>query len=516
VLAGFMGTGKTTVGRILADRYGLDFVDLDDEITARTRRTPAEIIRQDGEEAFREHESKVLADLAPGHGRVVALGGGTILADRNRQLLADKYLVCLTASVETLHERIRTGPDRPLLDGGGALRRLLETRRSVYDTLMQVDTDGRTPEGAADAVADALGLPAAVVPFTRHTKSAIYVRSGAAAELASLLGAKKPGRCLIVTDDNVAAHGHAERVASSLRDTADVATVIIPAGEAYKSAQSIHAAYQEALEFGLQRSDLVVGVGGGVVCDLAGFVAATYMRGTMLALVPTTLLAQADAAIGGKVGFDFGGIKNLIGAFYPATVVAIDSDTLATLPSSELAWGAAEIIKIALMCSPSLVADLRSLGGLEALVDGNSVIKQAARLKADVVRADPFERGERMLLNFGHTVGHALEAASEYRLPHGAAVAIGMSAEVSVARTCGWTESEVGEILRELLDSFELPARAPDLDAAVAVHAMGHDKKRTGDSVTLAVPERIGRGTLRALALTDLSSALGASPGVRA
>lgn len=504
VLTGFMGTGKTTVGRLLAERLALPFIDTDEEVLRRTGRTAAEIIREDGEAVFRRVETEVLADLAGGEGRVIALGGGAVLGERNRRLLDGKQVVCLSSDPDEIARRLRGTGDRPLLDQA-SLRDLWSSRRAIYGTWPQVETTGLTAAQVADAVADLCGLGLTVIPFARQVDSTVHVRSELAAHLPDVLA--PPGRVLVVTDANVAAGGHSGRVAAGLED-ARVETVVIPPGEEHKSAETLHDLYAAALRHGLQRSDLVIGVGGGVVCDLAGYLAATYMRGCRLALVPTTLLSQVDAAIGGKVGIDFAGIKNLVGAFYPAEVVAIDPTVLATLPPEQVRWGMAEIVKIALMCSASLCTGLLTVAGADTIAGRTDIIRMAARLKADLVRRDPFERGERKLLNFGHTIGHALETASDYRLAHGAAVAGGMAMEAAAAGEHGWTDDEVVTALHSLLARFGLPAEPPALDFDRVVAAMIHDKKRRGDLVSLAVPERVGIGVLHDLPVAELADGI--------
>ena len=226
-------------------------------------------------------------------------------------------------------------------------------------------------------------------------------------------------------------------------------THAIPQGEEHKTLQTMDAVYHAAMQAGLDRASTVVGLGGGVVGDMAGLLAATYLRGLNLVLAPTTLLAQVDAAIGGKVGVDFHAAKNMIGAFKPANLVLIDPEALQTLPASARADGLVEIIKIGYMCSRLLISQLEAIT-LENVLEHPYIIRAAAEQKVEVVRRDPLERGERMLLNFGHTIGHGLEAASGYRLSHGQAVSIGMVAETRLAVSRGWCPRSTLETLRSL------------------------------------------------------------------
>jgi 3-dehydroquinate synthetase len=266
----------------------------------------------------------------------------------------------------------------------------------------------------------------------------------------------------------------------------------------------------------LDRSSTVVALGGGMIGDLAGMLAATYLRGVGLVQAPTTLLAQVDAAIGGKVAVDLDSAKNVIGAIYPARLVLIDPEALTTLPAEVLRAGMAEIVKIALMLSGELVQWLGELADTNDILSHPEVIRRAAEEKVNIVQKDPYERGDRMLLNFGHTIGHGLEAASDYRLSHGEAISVGMRAELALAVERAWSDRSALLCLDKLLLRFSLPSGCADIARERVLDFVRHDKKRQGDRQRFAVPLEAGRGTVIEVKGRDVERAvelaLGAHP----
>lgn len=498
VLTGFMGTGKSTVGRTLADRYGLCFVDTDEEIVRRAGTPIPGIFETVGEAGFRRLETEVLRDLRNGSGRVIATGGGALLDVANRALVGpDRLILCLTCGTDELEQRLNGGAERPLLAGNWL--GLLESRQSGYDAFEQIDTSGRTPDEVAGEIATRTGLDRlGELQFRPSQRSTINFGRGASGQLGTWLGGEPHlGSVLLVTDACVDRLGIPERVRYGLGAAGrHVRVVVLPAGEETKSVAVLDRLYGECLAAGMDRGGLIVGIGGGVIGDLAGMLAATYMRGIRLVLVPTTLLAQVDAAIGGKVGVDAAGTKNLAGAFHPASEVVIDPDLLETLPSARLSEGLAEIIKIALMRAPLLLERLLQLQAREDILQNPDIVRQAASEKIAVVAADPFEQGERALLNYGHTVGHGIEAASGYHVSHGEAVAVGMAAEADIGEALAVTERGTRDLVISLNERFQLPVTIPGIDADSAFKAMLGDKKRRGGILHMAIPRAPGTGTV--------------------
>jgi shikimate kinase / 3-dehydroquinate synthase len=513
-LTGFMGTGKTTVGRILAVRYGLQFLDLDEEVERRAGRSASDIFASEGEAAFRLLEAAVLRELIEGEGRVIATGGGTLLSDRNRSLLqSDQSVICLTCGPDEIERRLGAGIDRPLLqpDPAHRIEELLEQRWTEYEGFEQVDTTGRAPEVVADDVALRLELRAAdTLHFGPQHISTILFETGMVRSIGDVLRSHElHGDVVLVTDVRVAGLGYADLISSSLGLAGyTVHPTVLGTGEPYKTLDSLQELYDRCVQAGIDRGAIVLGLGGGVVGDIGGMLAATYLRGLRLVLVPTTLLAQVDASIGGKVGVDFRGVKNIVGAFHPADLVVIDPATLQTLPGYRMADGLAEIIKVAMMRSAALMSWIETLESAVSVREHPGVIRAAAHEKARVVQLDPYEQDMRALLNFGHTIGHAVEAASGFRLSHGEAISVGMAAETWLAVSRGWCEPEALGRLLALLQRFELPREASGLDPDDVFRFTQQDKKRADGTARLAVPAAVGRGDVIPVSHNDVMAAI--------
>ncbi len=312
-------------------------------------------------------------------------------------------------------------------------------------------------------------------------------------ELAALLRAHAPVRHVaIISDEHVAAL-HAPAIAGMLGDEFRLTSHVMKAGEDAKSVDSWLGLSQELLGAHADRATIVLALGGGVVTDLAGFVAATFMRGVRVLHVPTTLLAMVDAAIGGKTGVNMGGGKNLVGSFHEPVAVCADLELLATLPRRELLSGAAEMLKHGLIADAQHF-DALSLAALNDVELLAPLVARSQAIKCEIVRNDPAERSERVWLNAGHSIGHAVESASGFRLLHGEAVAIGLSLEAEIAERLGVAEPGVAHRIVERLDAVGLPTRLPgDLDIAVVQARMAADKKNEGEELRFALPVGIGR-----------------------
>ncbi|MEY3023080.1 MAG: 3-dehydroquinate synthase [Planctomycetota bacterium] len=336
--------------------------------------------------------------------------------------------------------------------------------------------------------------------------TALVVGRGAVARLAALLeaeGARLSDRGVLVVADQ-AVGAHSDRVVAALAEAgARVARVELVATEAAKSVAQVERVWQAALEERLDRRSLVVAVGGGLVGDLAGFAAATYLRGIDLVQVPTTLLAMVDAAIGGKTGVNLplpdGGLgKNLAGAFWQPRLTVADPDALATLPPRELRAGLAECVKHAILAGEALWAQIEEDATRLAVADPaalDRLIPATAAIKAGVVSRDPLERGERALLNLGHTFGHAIETLPGLGLLHGEAVSIGIVAACATAVAMGLVDDALAARIGRLLAELELPVGLPPQAAVRADEVrrrMGFDKKNEGRVLRLVLPHALG------------------------
>jgi 3-dehydroquinate synthase len=329
---------------------------------------------------------------------------------------------------------------------------------------------------------------------TRDGGYPVLVGVGLTAQLAAVLEEHAPARrYAVISDDNVASlHGHP--LMELLRDAGlDASLFTFPAGEVSKTRESWSILTDEMLEAGFGRDTCVVAVGGGVTTDLAGFVAATYLRGVPVVQVPTSYLAMIDASVGGKTGVDVSAGKNLVGAFHPPKAVVADTGLLRTLPRGERAQGLVEAFKHGAILDAEYFGQLEGFMGdlldadAEAAADA---VQRSVELKAAVVSEDEFESGYRQILNFGHTLGHALEAASDYALGHGSAVALGMVLEAEIGERMGITEPGTRERLASVLDALVEPVRAVDVERAVPY--LRTDKKVRAGRSRVVLLRRIG------------------------
>lgn len=499
VLIGMPGSGKSTVGRALARRLGREFVDSDDLVASAAGRSVPQIFAAEGEPGFRARERTAVAELASRRGLVLATGGGLPVDPENlRQLRSSGVVVALWADLAALADRLAAEGGRPLLDvpdPPARLRELLTGRASAYRQAdLHLDTTRLRPEAAVDLLLRLTAAERLMVPGY-----AVHVGAGLLPALGPMLAALAPGRGALVVADAAVAGSHADAVLGSLRAAGFTAALAaVPPGEAAKSLEQAARLYEAALDAGLDRGGLIVAVGGGVVGDLAGFVAATFLRGIGFVPVPTTLLAQVDASVGGKVAVNLPRGKNLVGAFHRPLAVVADVGTLATLPPAELRSGLAEVVKHGVLAGGDDYALVRRRAPAllarqpEALAE---VVAGSVRIKAEVVRTDERELGgARMSLNLGHTLAHAVEAVAGYgHWRHGEAVAVGLCAAGRLALRRGlWDPAEEADVERLLAD-LGLPIRLDGLPADRLLAAMRFDKKVSGGRLRWILPERLGR-----------------------
>jgi len=515
VLSGFMATGKSTVGPILAARLGVPFVDVDAEIAREAGRTIAEIFVAEGEPAFRAREAAVIAKLIDGPARVLAFGGGAVTNAATRHMALDRALVVtLTAEPDTILARLGDAASRPMLAGDPRARAsaLLADRAEAYaECHLTLATDGVEPDAIVDAIGALVERDPLVMPLGARSY-AIDVCAGAPTRLTDAVARCAPSSVVLVTDANVQrARGAA--IEAALEPLALPGTrVTLPAGERHKNIASVSTIWDAALGAGIDRDALVVAVGGGVVGDLAGFAASALLRGVRFVQVPTTLLAMVDASVGGKTGFDHAAGKNLLGAFHQPSGVVADLAHLQTLPARERTSGLAEVVKIALTHDADLLArverDAAALraGDVGALVP---IVRAAIAAKVRVVRDDERESGARALLNLGHTIGHALEAHGAYaKHLHGEAIALGTVAELDAAATLGLGDPDVATRARSVLAALGLPVEAPRAELAASWSFVASDKKRVRDAIKLPVVSAPGVSRIERVRIDALRRAI--------
>jgi shikimate kinase / 3-dehydroquinate synthase len=473
VFIGFMGAGKSTA-LAAARTASLETTEIDELMERELGKPIADAFEQDGEEAFRAREAEVVGELlGRADGGAIALGGGSILSERVRAALDRHVVVWLQISAEEAWRRI-AGTDRPLATSAEDVERLMAERLPLYEDLADavVTMGNREVVGRALPSIQALAeLPAGTSLIWASSTSGeypVFVGRG-------LLDAEwwpLEGTRFCVTDRAVGPL-YGERL------TPLAVTVEVPPGEEAKTMAEAERVLSELARAGMTRADHVVALGGGVVGDLAGFCAATYQRGVPIVQVPTTLVAQVDSAYGGKTGVDLPEGKNYVGAYHQPSAVISDTGTLATLPPEELAAGFVEVLKTGLLAGGALWERVRAIAAIDP-ADLDDVVFACARYKCEVVAADERDAGLRQVLNLGHTVGHAIEAASGYsRYRHGEAVGLGLLAALRLSEAPGLRDEA-----EAILGAHGLPVRLdPAVDIETTLDALERDKKRTAAGV---------------------------------
>ena len=520
VLVGMMGAGKTSVGKRLAAKLNLPFVDADAEIEAGAQLTIPEIFERFGEAYFREGERKVIARLLNSGAQVLATGGGAFMNKTTRDnIAAHGVSIWLKPDVEVLLARVRKKSNRPLLqtdDPEGTLRRLLEERSPTY-ALADITIDSR--DGPHDLVVEiALSRLAAAlcgapdkdvreihkveVPLGSRAYS-ILIGPGVIEEAGDEIQKIAPGaQCAIVTDANVAPLYLARLSASLDKAGLRSTSTLCPAGEATKSYIEFARVCDALIGARIERRDIVIALGGGVIGDLTGFCAASLRRGVRLVQIPTTLLSQVDSSVGGKTGINSRHGKNLVGAFHQPSLVLADSGSLDSLSRREFRAGYAEVVKYGLIGDRNFFEFLEARWR-EVFAGGPAraeAIATSCAAKARVVVADETEQGERALLNLGHTFGHAFESLTHYdsaRLVHGEGVAIGMAAAFRFSRRLGLCSGQDSTRVEAHLKAIGLPTRIRDIPGLKAraediLSAMRQDKKVDRGRLTFILARGVG------------------------
>jgi 3-dehydroquinate synthase len=518
ILIGMMGSGKTTVGRLLAKQLGKTFIDSDEEIQRRTGVTIPHIFDVEGEAGFRQRESAVLEDLSGRSDLVLATGGGAILSAHNRAVLKSSgTVVYLKSSVHDLWQRTRHDTNRPLLqtaDPRAKLQELFEQRDPLYAEIADIvmhtgkqsvhvllqrlqqrlhELQARSKSGDDESM-KTLSVGLAERSYPIHIGNDLLGKS----EL--LLPYLSRKRAVVVSNTTVAPL-YLQRLTEVLtQHQIQVESIVLPDGEQYKNSESMRVIYDALLRSRCERSTPIIALGGGVIGDMAGFAAASYLRGVPFIQIPTTLLSQVDSSVGGKTGINHPLGKNMIGAFYQPLVVLADVATLDTLPDKELCAGVAEVIKY------GLIRDLPFLEWLEANVEKllardkqalRYAIARSCQNKAEVVGADERESGERALLNLGHTFGHAIENGMGYGAwLHGEAVAAGTIMATDLSHRLGWLSAEDVVRVRELFERAGLPTVGPNLGVEKYMQLMGLDKKVADGKIRFVLLRSLGNAVM--------------------
>ncbi|XQE78676.1 3-dehydroquinate synthase [Streptomyces microflavus] len=521
VLVGPMGVGKSTVGELLAARLGTTYRDTDADVVAEAGKPIAEIFYDEGEEHFRALERRAVAAGLAGHAGVLSLGGGAVLDGATRELLADRPVVYLSMDVDEAVRRVGLGAARPLLavNPRRQWRELMDARRHLYEEVARtvVATDENTPEEVAQAIIDALELPEGQAApgventgMTQQGPTRIQVAGSAGSdpyevlvghqllgELPQLIG-DRARRVAVLHPEALADTGEAVR--QDLADQGYEAIAIqLPNAEEAKTVEVAAYCWKALGQTGFTRTDVIVGIGGGATTDVAGFVAASWLRGVRWIAIPTTVLGMVDAAVGGKTGINTAEGKNLVGAFHPPAGVLCDLAALDSLPVHDYVSGMAEIIKAGFIADP-VILDLVEADPEGARTPAGphtaELIERSIRVKAEVVSSDLKESGLREILNYGHTLAHAIEKNERYKWRHGAAVSIGMVFAAELGRLAGRLDDATADRHRTVLESVGLPLAYRADQWPKLLENMKVDKKSRGNLLRFIVLDALGKPTV--------------------
>jgi shikimate kinase / 3-dehydroquinate synthase len=487
ILAGPPGSGKSTLGKALAEKLGRPFISTDEEIERSTGMSIPEIFSGRGESAFRELEARACRRVAAGTGQVIAAGGGALLDGDSREALdASGMIVVLDCETPELIKRLKEG-DRPLLgpDPAQTLPALLETRQHHYQSFStRVNVSGLSVQESMEQI---LALVQDEPAFRSEVKQSPPSRlvlgdsifSGLDTHLQEL-SLKSP--FAVISDTNTGPL-YGQQIAEHLGGS----HIQIPAGEQSKTLDTLKKVYDHLYAQRMERQGTIVAVGGGVIGDLAGMAAATYLRGLRWVNAATSLLAMVDSSLGGKVAVDLPQGKNLVGAFHSPVLILSDTRVLDTLPEAEFRCGMAELIKAAVIGDPLLFEWLET-GARPSPI----WIQRAVQVKARIVEEDPYEQGIRASLNLGHTIGHSIEAASGFSFSHGEAVAVGMLVESMLAEKLSLAKPGLTERIRRVISHYDMPQSFNGASPEKLYEGLRADKKNVNRQPAFALPIQPG------------------------
>ena len=511
VIIGMMGAGKTRVGKEVAHIMDLPFADADVEIQHDIGMGIPEFFEREGEPAFRKVEADLIADMLEDFDGIFSLGGGAPMTPSTQCALAEYIdrggrVVYLDADPAEAMERANRGGGRPMLNGDADARwkKLYKERDPVFRRVanVRVRTRGQTPQMAARKVMDMIRERMVHVTGSGIEPYDVRIGEGTMNHLPDVLGEGVARVALIHTQP---VQRHSDHARTLLRQAGyTVSDIVVPDAEAGKTVDVANGVWRRLGDEGFTRSDAIVGLGGGAATDLAGFIAATWMRGIRYVNCPTSLLAMVDASTGGKTGINTEAGKNLVGSFYTPAGVLVDMRTLATLPNDIFIEGLGEVAKSGFIMDPEILriledhaSELRSFDGAMFLDSGlkdvvAELIEHTVGVKAYHVSADLKEAGLREFLNYGHTLGHAIEKLEHFRWRHGNAVAVGCVYAAELSHLLGYIDQDLVDYHRSLLDSLGLPMSWNNGSWSDVLALMHRDKKARGNKLRFVVLESVG------------------------
>lgn len=511
VIIGMMGAGKTRVGKEVAHIMDLPFADADVEIQHDIGMGIPEFFEREGEPAFRKVEADLIADMLEDFDGIFSLGGGAPMTPSTQCALAEYIdrggrVVYLDADPAEAMERANRGGGRPMLNGDADARwkKLYKERDPVFRRVanVRVRTRGQTPQMAARKVMDMIRERMVHVTGSGIEPYDVRIGEGTMNHLPDVLGEGVARVALIHTQP---VQRHSDHARTLLRQAGyTVSDIVVPDAEAGKTVDVANGVWRRLGDEGFTRSDAIVGLGGGAATDLAGFIAATWMRGIRYVNCPTSLLAMVDASTGGKTGINTEAGKNLVGSFYTPAGVLADMRTLATLPNDIFIEGLGEVAKSGFIMDPEILriledhaSELRSFDGVMFLDSGlkdvvAELIEHTVGVKAYHVSADLKEAGLREFLNYGHTLGHAIEKLEHFRWRHGNAVAVGCVYAAELSHLLGYIDQDLVDYHRSLLGSLGLPTSWNNGSWSDVLALMHRDKKARGNKLRFVVLESVG------------------------
>ncbi len=522
-LTGLSGSGKSSVGKKVSELLQWDFIDTDTLLSERYGMPVGQILIEFGEQKFRQMESEILDLAAVNEHVVIATGGGAVISGANRTFMRERGLTCyLETSVEIAWQRVQEqiqqigkSAERPLVggtDGQKRLQSLFQVRKQWYEEAVVCVNNNEDSLNIISKRVVAFALSNGYLKTSSQTQETVTLQLGKITSKAIIewgglyhlpeylksLGYSQ--RIFIVTDSEVG-RLYSNPILDLLRNAGFVPKLFtVPAGETSKSIWSWQQILNWLVEQKAEQREPIIALGGGVIGDLAGFVASTYHRGTPLIQIPTTLLAQVDSAIGGKTGINHPLGKNLIGAFYQPELIIVDPAFLLTLPERIYLEGWAEIVKYGMTLDMDLFEILEAHTSTLLARDATlltKIITRCIQLKMDVVQRDERDSGLRNLLNYGHTFGHALEVSTDYgSWLHGEAVAVGMEVAAQIAVARGLLTNGCALRQHELLLALHLPVCCPDVDTTPILENMQRDKKVRAGRMRWILPTQIGQAEI--------------------
>ncbi len=506
-----MGAGKTRVGKEVAHIMDLPFADADVEIQHDIGMGIPEFFEREGEPAFRKVEADLIADMLEDFDGIFSLGGGAPMTPSTQRALAEYIdrggrVVYLDADPAEAMEHANRGGGRPMLNGDADARwkKLYKERDPVFRRVanVRVRTRGQTPQMAARKVMDMIRERMVHVTGSGIEPYDVRIGEGTMNHLPDVLGEGVARVALIHTQP---VQRHSDHARTLLRQAGyTVSDIVVPDAEAGKTVDVANGVWRRLGDEGFTRSDAIVGLGGGAATDLAGFIAATWMRGIRYVNCPTSLLAMVDASTGGKTGINTEAGKNLVGSFYTPAGVLADMRTLATLPNDIFIEGLGEVAKSGFIMDPEILriledhaSELRSFDGAMFLDSGlkdvvAELIEHTVGVKAYHVSADLKEAGLREFLNYGHTLGHAIEKLEHFRWRHGNAVAVGCVYAAELSHLLGYIDQDLVDYHRSLLGSLGLPTSWNNGSWSDVLALMHRDKKARGNKLRFVVLESVG------------------------